>query len=50
MGGTNGRPPAATTMLRVASVRFEPSASATSTVHGEVIRALPCRQSTPSAV
>jgi hypothetical protein len=50
MGGTNGRAPAAITMLRVVSVRFSPPASATSTVQGDVMRASPRRHSTPSWV
>ena len=49
IGGTNGRLPAAITMLFVVSVRG-PDAVRTSTVHGVVMRAVPAMHSTPSAL
>ena len=49
MGGTKGRAPVAITMARALSVRV-PWASRTSMVQGEVMRALPWMQSTPSSV
>ena len=50
IGGTKGRAPAAITMFLVVRVREPPPASATSTVQGEVIFAVPLRHSTPSPV
>ncbi len=49
IGGTNGRAPEAIIILRVVRVR-SPSAVSTVTSQGEVMRALPCTQSTPSSV
>ncbi len=47
IGGTKGAAPAAITMLLVRITRLVPSASAASTVQGEVIFAVPFRHSTP---
>ena len=47
IGGTNGRAPAAMTMLFVVKVRTAPSSPLMSTAHGDLIFACPRTTSTP---
>ncbi len=50
IGGTNGRAPVAMTMFFAVNVCFDPSELVTSTAHGETMRALPVKHSTPKPV